>query len=202
MTAYGPVCLAFLFVAATSSGAWAQGGPASSLWSRGTTINAFGGVSSASSNTGGLVGGAAGWELTARFGFEGSVAWLDRPGVDQAFAAALTARLNLLTQRSVAPFLAGGVGLYHVSVSRAADDLPAFYRRRLQPGVGATQAFTDPSLIAGGGVNLFMSRHWAIRPEILAMVVKRDSRSHLVTTGTVHLAYHFEEHPVTPSQHR
>jgi hypothetical protein len=202
MTVSGQVCLAVLFLAATAPGAWAQGGPASSLWSRGTTINAFGGVSSASSDTGALVGGGAGWELTPRFGSEGSVAWLDRPGADEAFAAALTARLNLLTRRSVAPFLAGGVGLYRVSVSRAADDLPAFYRRRLQPGVSETQAFTDPSLIAGGGVNLFMSRHWAIRPEVLAMVVTRDSRSHVVITGTVHLAYHVEEHPVTPAQRR
>ena len=48
---------------------------------------------------------------------------------------------------------------------------------------------------------MFVSRHWTIRPEVIAALVIRDSRSFVVTTGAVRLAYHFEEHPITPSAH-
>ena len=64
--------------------------------------------------------------------------------------------------------------------------------------LGGTAEFTDPSLAGGGGTNVFLSRHWAIRPQVIATVVLGHSRSYVVTTGTVHLAYHFEDHPVTP----
>ena len=50
-------------------------------------------------------------------------------------------------------------------------------------------------------MNLFLNRHWTIRPEVTANVVLRDSHSFVVTTGTVRLAYHFDDHPVTPSAH-
>jgi len=62
----------------------------------------------------------------------------------------------------------------------------------------STMTFNDPSLVGGGGVEMFVSRHWAVRPEILATVVLRDSRNFVVTTGAVRLGYHFEDHPVTP----
>ena len=58
--------------------------------------------------------------------------------------------------------------------------------------------FTDPSVLGGGGVNMFVSRHWTLRPEIVTIAVLRDSRNFVVTTAAVRLAYHFEDHPVTP----
>ena len=64
--------------------------------------------------------------------------------------------------------------------------------------LGSTITFNDPSLVGGGGLTVFVSRHWTVRPEILATVVLRDSRNFVVTTGAVRLAYHFEDHPVTP----
>jgi hypothetical protein len=64
--------------------------------------------------------------------------------------------------------------------------------------MGSTVTFTDPSLVGGGGVNVYVSRHWTIRPEIVATAVLRNSRSFVVTAGAVRLAYHVEEHPVTP----
>jgi hypothetical protein len=78
--------------------------------------------------------------------------------------------------------------------------MPGFYRRRMtgMSDMGSTITFTDPSVVGGGGVNVFVGQHWAIRPEILATAVLRDSHSFVVTTGAVRLAYHFEEHPVTP----
>jgi hypothetical protein len=87
------------------------------------------------------------------------------------------------------------------SFDAARDDVPDFYRRRLPPDTfGVRHTFTDPSFIAGGGVNLFVSRHLAIRPEVQAMVVRRDSNQLVVTAATAHVVYHFEEHPVTPSR--
>ena len=65
-------------------------------------------------------------------------------------------------------------------------------------GLGSRITFTDPSLVGGGGFDMFVSRHWTIRPEILGTVVLRDSRTFVVTTGAVRLGYHFEDHPVTP----
>lgn len=53
--------------------------------------------------------------------------------------------------------------------------------------------------IVGGGVDVFTTRHLAIRPEIDAIVVRRQSRSYVVTAVTMHVAYHFEEHPATPA---
>jgi len=46
---------------------------------------------------------------------------------------------------------------------------------------------------------VYLSRHWALRPAVLATLVLRESRRFVVTTGAIRLAYHFEDHPVTPS---
>jgi hypothetical protein len=37
--------------------------------------------------------------------------------------------------------------------------------------------FTDPSLAFGGGVNVFVSRQIAVRPEVDATIVMRDRRT-------------------------
>jgi hypothetical protein len=79
--------------------------------------------------------------------------------------------------------------------------MPAFYSRRMAMNgthMGATTTFTDPTVVFGGGVNAFLSRHWALRPDVREMVVLRHSRSYFVTAFAVHVAYHFEDHPVTP----
>jgi hypothetical protein len=162
----------------------------------------FAGVAAASSRAGALVGGAAGWEITPRFGLEGRMAWFDRPGRAEAFTAALTARANLMSARTAVPFVKGGVGLYRASFEAADGNMPDFYRRRLGPDFGLSRTFTDPSFVVGGGVSVFTSRHWAVRPEIEATVVRRQSRSYVVTALTMGVAYHFEEHPITPAGER
>jgi hypothetical protein len=194
--------LAALLVFVTSTGVAAQTTPPGNAWSHGTTVDVFAGVAAASSRGSALAGGAAGWEITPRLGLEGRMAWLDRPGRAEAFAAALTARANLTNARPAVLFVKGGVGLYRASFEAADGNMPDFYRRRLGPGFGMTHTFTDPSFVVGGGVNVFTSRHWAIRPEIEAIVVRRQSRSHVVTAVTMGVAYHFEEHPVTPAGER
>jgi hypothetical protein len=194
--------MASFLLFAVSTTVAAQTPPPENTWRDGTTVDVFAGVSSASSRAGALAGAAAGWEITPRFGLDGSMAWFDRPGNQKAFGAALTARANLVRLRSIVPFVKGGFGLYHASLDAGDSRMPDFYRRRLAPGFGMTRTFTDPSFVVGGGVNVFATRHWAIRPQIEAIVVRRQSRSYVVTAMTLGVAYHFEEHPVTPAVER
>ena len=143
---------------------------------------------------------AFGWEIRPWFALEGSATWIDWDKNAHAFTPAMTAQVGLLGARSVVPFLTGGVGLYHVSYDRIDVGMPQFYQRRMTSmnDLGSTVTFTDPSLVGGGGVNVFLTRKWTIRPEVLATVVVRDSRSFVVTTAAVRLGYHFEGHPVAP----
>jgi hypothetical protein len=117
-----------------------------------------------------------------------------------AFAAAITVQTGLAGPRPLMPFLTGGIGLYHASFDRVGS-MPAFYGRRMAMDgmhMGTTATFTDPTVVFGGGVNAFVNRHWAIRPDVREMVVLRNSRSYFVTAFAIHVAYHFEDHPVTP----
>lgn len=175
--------------------------PPGNMWSHGSTLNVFGGAAAASADQAPVAGGAFGWELTPRFALEGGGTWLDWGQGAHAFTAAITAQAALATPRPFVPFLAGGVGLYHAAFNRSDPGMPGFFRRRMigTPDLGRIVSFTDPSVAGGGGINVYVSRHWAIRPEVMATVVLRNSRSFVVTAGTVHLAYHFEDHPVTPS---
>ena len=176
--------------------------PVGNMWSHGTTLNVFGGAAATPGDTAGAAGGGFGWELTPRFALEGSGTWLGWGQGARAFTAAMSAQVAVVTPRPFVPFLAGGVGLYHASFDRFDATMPGFYRRRMA-GMALAQSrtvgFTDPSLTGGGGVTVYVSRHWALRPEVLATLVLRDARSFVVTTGAVRLAYHFEDHPVTPS---
>ena len=173
--------------------------PAGNMWSRGTTLNALGGAAATPGDRAAIAGGAIGWEIKPWFALEGGGAWLDWGRGAHAFAPSMAAHVALPTPRPFVPFLAGGVGLYHASFDRFDRAMPRFYARRMMDmtGHGVTVGFTDPSVVGGGGVSVFLSRHWSVRPEVLATVVLRDARSVVVTTGGVRLAYHFEEHPVT-----
>jgi len=174
--------------------------PAGNMWSHGTTLNVFGGAAATSGDRAAIAGGAFGWEIKPWLAFEGGGAWLDWGQAAHAFAPSITAQAGLLTARAFVPFLTGGVGLYRTSFNRLDNAMPGFYRRRMirMADMGSRVTFTDPSVVGGGGVNVFVNRHWTIRPEILVTAVLRNSHSFVVTTGAVRLAYHFEDHPVTP----
>ena len=174
------------------------------MWTHGTTVNLFAGTAAASSETGPLAGGAVGWEVTPWVALEGSGSWLNRRDGAEAFAADLKVLVNVRAARPVVPFVAGGVGMYRASFDSSRGDLPGFYQGRL-PANGANvthMTFTDPSFVVGGGVNLFVGRHVAIRPDVEAKIVWRRSQNYVVTAVSVHLAYHFEDHPITPSRSR
>ena len=196
--------LGALLVAATAVAAAAQP-PISGYQppTRCTSLDVFGGVTTAESNVGGMAGGAAGWQASPWFGIEGNASWLDRPGSENGFSAAVNARLNLLSRRTFLPFVKGGVGLYHASFDAADDAAASFYRERLDASaadLGTKRSFTDPALIAGGGVDIFLSRRVSLRPQGEAMFVMYKGDSRVMPAFTVHLAYHFEEHPITPSR--
>lgn len=175
--------------------------PPGNGWSHGTTLNVFAGGAATTRDWAGAGGGAMGWELKPWFALEGSGGWLDWGHDAHAFTATMTAHAALPTPRPLVPFFAGGAGVYHASFDRYHDSLPAFYRHRMatmrdEPRQRMT--FTDPSLVGGGGVEVFVSRHWTLRPEVMVHIVMRDARSFVATTGVVRLGYHFEDHPVTP----
>jgi hypothetical protein len=137
------------------------------------------------------------------FGIEGNAMWLDQPGTETGFSASANAHFTLLTHRKAAPFVTGGVGLYHASFAAGAG-APKFYSGRFKHTTDMTrnQRFTDPAFIVGAGVNMFVSENIALRPEVETMFVVRDGESHVVPVLTMHLVYHFADHLVTPSRRR
>lgn len=191
------VLFALVLLAGTAT-ASAQTDPGA--WRRGTTLNIFGGLAATSKDRAPLLGGALGWEISPRIGVEASGAWVEWGHKAHGFDAAIRALVPLRSSRSVAPFLAAGIGLHRASFQTEDRRIPEFYRRRIdeQPGAfGLTTTFTDPSLVFGGGVNVFLSRQIAVRPEVDATIVMRDSRTRVMPTARIHLAYHFEDHPIT-----
>jgi hypothetical protein len=152
--------------------------------------------------TGPAFGGAVGWEVTPRFAVDGVATWSEfRDGAD-AFAGTMRLRVRLAGHRSVDPFVQGGVGLYRAMFEDTDDEMPEFYRRRLDPSSGVSGAtFTDPTLVTGGGVSIFLRRWFALRPEAEVTFVIRDG-THVVTSLFLHAVFHFEEHPVTPSRRK
>jgi hypothetical protein len=81
-------------------------------------------------------------------------------------------------------------------------NVPAFYRKRMVDTPGAltmSHTFTDPTFAFGGGLNLIVTRHIAIRPAAEFTTVFRNRDTFTMMAGVVRVAYHFENHPVTPS---
>ena len=169
-------------------------------WSEGSSVSLFGGVSLDGSGSGGLLGGGAGWALTPLFGLEGRAGWSRDVSETDAFAASLTARFSPRKARTSVPFVRAGVGLYRASFD-SQTDIPEFYHRRLTAGDIAgnfRKSMTDPTLVAGAGVDLWLSRHVFLRPEFELTTVLADGRGYLVTNATFHVTYAFESRPVTP----
>ena len=171
-------------------------------WSHGSTLALFGGSASAAGRTSGVAGGAIGWELTPRWIVEGAGEWQTGSHARDGFGASLTTGYGLWRVRRVMPLVLGGVGLYRASFD-ASDEMPAFYRNRLaaQSRLGPDVSFTDPTFVAGLGAGVFVSRHWSLQPDVRAVVVTRHDHAYTRTTVTVRVAYHFEDHPITPSRH-
>jgi hypothetical protein len=173
-------------------------------WDRGTTLTGFAGMAFDSSRQGPLFGGTVGWELTQIFAIEGTGMWVHPGSNADVFAAALKVRTALFggrqRLRGAVPFLQAGIGFYRATFE-GSEEIPDFYRHRMARDVSpGTSSFTDPSFVFGGGADVFISRNLAIRPDVEAMLVFRNSDSHIVTAIRFNVVYHIEDHPVTPSR--
>ena len=170
-------------------------------WRQGTTLSGFVGAASASSGTEGAIGAALGWEIAPHFTLEGRGTWFDTDRGSDAFAVVLGARVPLLPARPVVPFLSAGAGMYRATFDSTAGTMPRFYRRRMMsanPGFEG-RTFEDFALALGGGLDLFLARHLALRPEVTVLLVTTRADTRAVPVYGVHLAYHFESHPITPA---
>ena len=188
---------AILLLAASMASAQTKPLDATDTWSHGTTLEIFGGVATASPNTTGTFGGAAGWELNHLAEIEGIAAWLSERSGAQAFAADLKLLVNLRRPALLVPYVGGGAGMYVGSFDTRRTTMPSFYQRRnAELSAASRESFTDPTVVIAGGANVYVARHFSIRPELAARFVTKDSHTYRVTTVTFALAYHVEEHAV------
>ena len=197
MSMLAPVLAGFV-AAGTAS---AQTDERGNVWRHGTTATAIAGVASDGSRSGPAIGGAIGWEVTRRFALEGDGAWMHLGDGMKGFAGSLKARVRMFGRRPIDPFVHAGAGFYRASFSGPARHSPRFYQHRMRSGVippGAS-TFTDPSLVAGGGINFHVRRQLALRPTVDAAFIMRDRRHYVVTTVALQAVFHFEDHPVTPT---
>jgi hypothetical protein len=168
-------------------------------WRQGTALAGFAGATT-SSGTGGATGASIGWELLPHLTIEGSGVWTTRVhGVD-AFAALIGVRVNVTGPGTVVPFVSAGVGFHRATVETSNANLPSFYRARLGPLAGPqTHAtFDDVVSAAGAGVDIYVRRHLALRPDVRLLFVRGGAATRTAGVFGLHLAYHFEEHVTTP----
>ena len=189
---------------AWSTAAWAQSPIAPAEWNRCTTLNGFVGAAGDTSQVGTAFGGAIAWDITPALAIEGAGSWIEYGHETTGFAGNLKVRARMSGKRTVDPFVLGGIGLYRASFGPDDPAVPDFYRNRMTHTGTATisHTFTDPTLVVGGGLNVFLTRHFAIRPDVEAAIVLHGGDSHVITTAAVHAVYHFESHPVTPARRR
>jgi hypothetical protein len=94
--------------------------------------------------------------------------------------------------------------VHRAIVEIGSTDVPPFYMRRMGttnargPGAGMERTFDDFVIAVGGGVDIYIRQHLALRPDVRALLVRGNSNTRPVTVYGVHLAYHFEDHPITP----
>jgi hypothetical protein len=170
-----------------------------SEWRHGSTLDVFAAAAMTAQDTRGGLGGALGWEVNRWVEVQGSGTWLVARQGDEAFAADLTALVNVTRPHLIVPFLGAGVGVYHASFDTTSGDIPDFYQRRIPAGLfGSLATFNDPSYVFDGGVNFFARRHLSFRPDISVRLVTRAGETYTVTMATLHVTYHFEVHGVLP----
>ena len=173
-------------------------------WQKGTALAVFGGAAHADDATDPAAGTTASWELTPYFTLEGSALWTAGAELD-TFTALAVNRINVVARRPVVPFVTAGVGVHRATIAANARP-PAAYARRLAALVGdgprREETFDDFAASAGGGVELYVRRHLSLRPDVRVLLVRGDGRTRALAVYGVHLAYHFEEHPITPQRTR
>ena len=179
-----------------ASPASAQPAPAApeNPWRHGTTLGLSAGSATDSSDTRATLGAGVGWEFNQRIELEGSGAWLAARAGDSAFAAELKMVANLRRPAPVVPFLSAGIGMYRASFETTNGAMPTFYQRPADSSAGTLRTFTDPSFVFAGGIDIFASGHFSVRPEVSVRLVTHASSVYPVTMVRLHATYHFELH--------
>lgn len=191
--------LMILCVWAMTTTVFAQVPAPPSVWGRGSDLGLFAGGAASSTVTGATVAGSFDWEVSRWNAIEARASWFDRGEGAKAFGFDVSGLVNLITKRSVTPFVGGGYGVYHASFASPSSEMSEFYRSRIEPAL-VTEAFsfTDPALRLTGGVDIIAKRSISLRPEASLLVVFNEDRTERLITFGFRLAYRFEDHPITP----
>ena len=185
----GVAAVAILAVAVEAWGQTSSG----AQWQRGTTLGGFVGAASVEGATPAM-GTALGWEFHKLVTVEGRGIWMTKDPGGTDFFVALNAIVPFPGLGNVVPFASAGVGMYQATVDATTSDVPDFYQQRLNGHPRAT--FDDVALPFGGGFNVFVTSHIAIRPEVSLILIMNGGETRTVGLYGVHLAYHFESHRV------
>lgn len=189
-----------VLLAAWAAPAGAQTAPVTSA----TSLAITGGLSHADDATRPTLGGTVRWELTPHLAVEGAGRWMDRRRHPDAYAAELAIVAGLSgTRETAVPYLLAGIGLQRRSfdLGAGAPAAPGFYARRVTAtasAAGNRETFTDPTAVAGFGVDVPIGHLFTIRPDLRALVVFGGGRRDTVVLATVSLGRRFEHKPVTP----
>jgi len=182
--------VALLAVLGVAQGAWAQNGDPAGDWQHGSMLSGFFGGQAASSQINPAAGAGFGWAVSPHLAVEGRGTWFHVNDGSTDFAATIGAHLPVFVGRSVMPFLSAGAGVYLATINAASDSIPAFYRNRLATGAVGTRTFQDFQVTLGGGMDLLMSSHVALRPEAGVMIITSGSNARTVGVFGLHVVYH------------
>src|SRR5262249_22050785 len=152
-------------------------------------------------------GGMALWQPTHRVGIAVSGRWIDAGPGASGFAADISTELGLLPKSSRdVPYVRLGVGAYRATFDLAGATqlaaMPDFYRRRLgnETNMPRRQTYMDPAFIIAAGMDVPLTAHLSVRPDVRDMWVVRGGHGYQMVLIGLQLAWHIEEHPVTPSR--
>jgi len=175
-------------------------------WHQGSSLALFGGTAVPHDDARAAYGGSIAWEFTPRLSIDAGGQWLAAAGRDDVVFGSVGIRYAVRGSRPAMAYVSAGVGLYRASFRDASSqaDAPAFYARRMAMGIHGPTAgrrtFDDFAARIGGGVEIFAGRHVSIRPTVDLIVVTAAGHRQIVPAAGVHVAYHFESHPITPDR--
>lgn len=163
----------------------------------GTLLSGFVGTQSASSAVNAAAGLGLGWEISRHVSIEGRGTWLRVNDAATDFAATLSGHFPVFRAGSFVPFVSAGVGMYRATFDAASKTVPEFYMTRMGGMMPARrQTFQDFLLTVGGGTNVFVSSHVALRPEVNVMMAATRTAVRPFGMLGLQVVYHFEAHPV------
>jgi menaquinone-dependent protoporphyrinogen oxidase len=165
-------------------------------WHHGSLLSGSFGAQAADSNVSPFAGAGLGWEFSPRLAIEGRANWFRVNDGPSDFTATLAAHMPLLTAGAVRPFVSAGAGMYRATIHPNAQNVPAFYRARIPDGTVGLQTFEDFVATVGGGLNVFVSSHVAIRPDVNLILVTTRSDVRPVGVYGFQVVYHFAPHTI------